>query len=266
MARRGVLSSNGKRQMSGILSYQSTKKLVNSILLLYDATEWKESVNPKTNTKWKWKLNLITLTLPAPQRISDSELRRNYLNHFLIVLMTKFNCKGYIWRMEPQANGNAHFHIVTDVYFPHQALRWTWNKILSKGTFIQEFATKNGHSNPNSTDIHSLQRVNNVGAYLAKYMSKNHDGDNVRRIEGKLWGCSENLQGQSGIILSGDDVIKAEEQLTKAIQKGCIKYKRADYCELYFSFGNQPICEWITYESVYKYAELLNSIIPPPDT
>lgn len=249
--------------MTGMISSASRKKLITAIEFLYDATDWKVSLNKKTGTQWKWKLNLITLTLPSPQNISDSELRRNYLNHFLIVLQTKFKCGGYIWRMEPQANGNAHFHIVTDVYFPHEALRYTWNKILDKSDFISRFREKNGHSNPNSTDIHSLQHVNDVSRYLAKYMSKNHDGDNVRKIDGKLWGCSENLQGRKGLILQGETLEQVEESLVQAVRQGKLKFYRADYCELYFSFGNQPICEHTTLDTCIKYAELLNAILPP---
>lgn len=250
--------------MTGSISYASKKKLITAIELLYDATNWKESVNKKTGTKWQWKLNLITLTLPAEQMITDAELRRNYLNHFLIVLMTKFKCGGYIWRMEPQANGNAHFHIVTDVYFPHDALRYTWNKILSKGHWIDTFRNKYGHSNPNSTDIHSLMQVNNVSRYLAKYMSKDHEGENIRKIEGKMWGCSENLQGKSGIVFSGNDAQEISELLTDRVRNGELKFYRADYCELYFSFGNQPICELSSMDVCIQYAELLNSILPNP--
>lgn len=250
--------------MTGTLSYASKKKLITAIELLYDATPWKKSKNERTKSEWEWKLNMITLTLPSEQTITDSELRRNYLNHFLVVLMTKFKCGGYIWRMEPQANGNAHFHIITDVYFPHQALRYTWNKILSKGNFIDKFREKNGHDNPNTTDIHSLQQVKNVSRYLAKYMSKNHDGDNVRKIDGKLWGCSENLQGRSGITFKGEDIEAIEAELTARCRTGQVKFLRADYCELYFSFGNQPICELTTYDVCIKYTELLLSILPNP--
>lgn len=250
--------------MSGVLSYASKKKLITAIEFLYDATAWKESYNERTKTAWKWKLNLITLTLPAAQKISDSELRRLYLNHFLIVLMTKFKCGGYVWRMEPQANGSAHFHIVTDVYFPHKALRYTWNKILSKGHFIDDFKKEHGHDNPNSTDIHSLMQVKNVSQYLAKYMSKNHDGDEVRKIEGKLWGCSANLQGLKGLIFSGDTAQEIYDQLTERVKAGQVKYYRADYCELYFSFGNQPLVELTTYDACIKYSELLDTILPLP--
>jgi NDP-sugar pyrophosphorylase family protein len=56
--------------------------------------------------------------------------------------------------------------------------------------YIDRFKEKNGHDNPNSTDIHSLKSVQNPSAYITKYMTK---ADQERKMEGRVWGSSKNL-------------------------------------------------------------------------
>jgi hypothetical protein len=61
-----------------------------------------------------------------------------------------------------------------------------------------EYGKKTEWRDPNSTDIHALKSIQNVAAYLIKYMVKNED--NKRPIEGKLWGCSDNLLVKEKIV------------------------------------------------------------------
>jgi len=53
---------------------------------------------------------------------------------------------------------------------------------------------KCGWNSPNSTDVHTVKEISNLGGYLASYMSKK---DSTRRpITGKLWDSSRNLKKQ----------------------------------------------------------------------
>jgi hypothetical protein len=138
------------------------------------------------------------LTLPSPQKHTDLELKRLLLNRFLVYIQKKYNVKNFVWKAESQNNGNIHFHILVDRFIKWKKVRAYWNKILDQTGYIEPFFLKYGHRDPNSTDIHGLykdkqgKQIGNIGAYLAKYMSKNEDLK--RGIDGRLWGCSDNLK------------------------------------------------------------------------
>ncbi|MFQ5865594.1 MAG: hypothetical protein ACE5IW_10230 [bacterium] len=108
--------------------------------------------------------------------------------------------KYYLWRAEAQANGNIHFHVACDKYIPWWQLRHYWNKVQNNLGYIDRFEEKHGHRDPNSTDIHSVKKIRNLGAYLSKEISKNSRGlmyTALKILNGKLQPCynpSEQIQ------------------------------------------------------------------------
>lgn len=153
----------------------------------------------------QYKLTFITLTLPAKQRHSDNEIKKSCLNQFLVELRHNYDIKKYIWKAEKQANGNIHFHIIADNFIQWQDIRSSWNRIVNKLGYVDDFeknmrefykdgfklstnkldkrtpqqqkqAYKNlvnsEFKNPNSTDIHALYKVKNIQAYMSKYLTK----------------------------------------------------------------------------------------------
>lgn len=132
----------------------------------------------------------ITLTLSYAQIQSDNYIKRNLLMRFIEEMKKEHNVSNYVWRAEPQINGSIHFHILADRFIKWQWVRKTWNEIQEKHDYIDAFDQKHGHRNPNSTDIHGLRDVNNIAAYICKYMTKDKP---VRKIKGRIWGCSANL-------------------------------------------------------------------------
>jgi hypothetical protein len=190
-------------KVKGYLSKASQRKIRDMV------ENWVNCVKAKqirTKKPLDFYLSFVTLTLPAYQMHSDKELKRKALNPFLIYAKRKWKIKTWIWKAEPQKNGNIHFHLLFDRFIPWQEVRKMWIKILEPLGYIDEFFKKHNHRNPNCTDIHGLQKdkkgdkITFVGAYLAKYMSKseklNFKGEQVkdRPIDGKIWGRSENLQ------------------------------------------------------------------------
>jgi hypothetical protein len=156
-------------------------------------------------------LNFITLTLSAKQGIfTDYEIKYKLLNSFLTTLRRKKGLRSYIWRAEPQKNGNIHFHITTNQYFEQQFIRDTWNNCQKQLGFIDLFNEKHHHINPNSTDIHSIIKIDRAGAYIAKYLSK--ISDDSRKISGKIWDCSQNLKlkDKCQIIIQGNGYAELE--------------------------------------------------------
>ena len=166
----------------------------------------------------------VTLTLPSAQMHSDKEIKRQLLTPF-VQRMTKADLMShYYWRAEAQANGNIHFHFILDGFVAWQELRRLWNIQLKKLGYVdvyqlnmkefhkdgfrvrydlisswsldsQFIAYKDGlksdFTNPNSVDIHSFKDIDNVSAYVIKYMSKDSTG---RLIQGRIHGYSDGLQ------------------------------------------------------------------------
>lgn len=214
-----------KNTHSGYLSDKATKKLKNAINWLVHSAKNNLIKNEKTGKRFTHRISFITLTLPFKQGdLSDQKIKSLLLNPFLTLLRVKYQMNSYVWKAEAQENGNIHFHITTDVYIPHEELRFLWNRlILKKGLmagYSDKFSKMNyeefknysksqskvsdqvilkrylyGKStnweNPNSTDIKNVKKAKDLAAYLATYMGKKDS--EKRPISGRIWGCSYNL-------------------------------------------------------------------------
>ncbi len=172
----GLVSDKGNRNINLAIDWM--------VLLSKEKTELNQSITT-SKSFYKWKLNFVTLTLSSKQRHSDKFLKKKLLGSFLDYLRKKKGIKNYVWRAESQANGNIHFHIITDTFLPWQQLRDVWNNIQEKLGYVSEFKKKFNHSNPNSTDVHSLIKIKNIGAYLSKYCSKNAKGITILSTRAK---------------------------------------------------------------------------------
>lgn len=137
------------------------------------------------------KITFVTLTLSSKQAHDDNYIKRNMLNRFLIELRREKGVNHYFWRAEPQENGNIHFHILVDRFIHWRFIRDKWNSIQGDHGYLTEFYSKFLHLDPNSTDIHGLEKINNLAAYVVKYCCKVKNG---RTIQGRIWGCSDTLR------------------------------------------------------------------------
>lgn len=196
--------------------------------------------NPTTGKKMPFKLSFITLTLCAPQMHSDQEIKREMLHPWITHMCRKYKLKSYFWRAEPQKNGNIHFHFVTNKFMNLYVVRRSWNASQKRmgyidiyrnnqnkfhnGTFKARpelFTTWNKEqqqkaythgittnwSDPNSTDLHSLQNVENVEAYLSSYMCKN---ESEREIKGRLWFISRTLSNIRPLKIQRNSTVNTE--------------------------------------------------------
>lgn len=132
----------------------------------------------------------ITLTLSSPQVHCDKFIKREILNKFLINAKNNYNAKNFIWKAELQNNSNIHFHILSEAHVPHEQLRKDWNRFQESHGYVSRSNNFQNNSNPNSTDIHALQKIRNVSAYVGKYMSKE---STLRPICGHTWGRSDGI-------------------------------------------------------------------------
>lgn len=178
---------------TGILSPSAKKKLIKAINLLVAIAEPKKAIHFDTGKEFTFRVNFITLTLPAPQgQVTDTDLKQKCLKQWLEYWKDQLPGMSYVWRAERQKNGNLHFHLVTDRYLHYKRIRETWNRCLAPTGLIDRFQDKNGHRHPNSTDVHAVKHVRNLGAYIAKYMSKTES--KAQPIQGRVWDCSRNLK------------------------------------------------------------------------
>ena len=146
--------------------------------------------NPIIKKSHPFQLSFITLTYSCTEIVDyrDSQL---LLEKFLKWLKNTAGAHVYVWRLELQKRGQIHYHIVCDQFIKYDRLRDKWNMIQRNAGLIPR------GMNPNSTDIKSALSINDVSAYVAKYMTK--DGEENKNYSGsqikKFWGCSQNIQG-----------------------------------------------------------------------
>ncbi|MCK5615722.1 hypothetical protein KAR91_78390 [Candidatus Pacearchaeota archaeon] len=222
------LSSIDSKQR-GFLSYNSIRRMKFALELLIASSVSKKAWNYKTQSNFNFRVNFVTLTMSATDaQLSDKYIKQRMLKVFFQYAKRYWGVRSYVWKAESQSNGRIHFHITSDQWIEWKELRTVWNKIQtqhgiidiyrknmlnwhSKGFHIrddlkhkwpvdqQRAAYKLGMfenwNNPNSTDVHSVKNIRNLPAYLIKYMIKSEE--KYRDIDGRLWGCSKNLNGDN---------------------------------------------------------------------
>lgn len=178
------------------MSEQSQRKVKSAINWLIASAKYKRVYSKELDKAFFFKVNFITLTLPDTNvPVSDAFLKKKLLNPWLVYARKYFYLSNYVWKVERHKSGKLHIHITSDTFIHHKRLRWSWNRLLKRNGLIDEFAKEHGHYDPNSTDVHSVHKVKNLGAYLAKYMAKSESDEGI--ISGRQWGCSYQLSQQS---------------------------------------------------------------------
>jgi hypothetical protein len=219
--------------LTGELSKKATRRLVNAINWLVASAKTKYIFDKETGKRFSFKINFVTLTLPTIDHgITDHEFKKTLLHNFINTCRYKFDLKNFVWKVETQENGNIHAHFTTDTFIHWKDLRKVWNTILEKRGIIQHYTDKHKNltleeysklynpdnkkdyeqvkkaflfgqatnwKDPNTTDVHAVHKVKDIGAYMAKYMSKKEEGRRV--IKGRIWGCSHNLSENNKLTI-----------------------------------------------------------------
>jgi hypothetical protein len=135
---------------------------------------------------------------------------------------------GYVWKAELTKAGTLHYHLTINRFVVYTELKETWNRLLDKAGLLENFYAKYGHRQPNSIDIHAVKNVRDIEAYLVKYIVK---GDSEgRKIEGKIWGASENLKkGKRFTIHPSQATLRRVEYLE---QRGLAKRIEGEQCDI----------------------------------
>jgi|GEM_PF-2399996 len=178
-------------EFNGFMSPKTKSKVKRYLDTWFNSIEQMKRNRSPDKLDKKPYLTFVTLTLPSKQVHTDNQIKRKCLTPFIETLKRKYNVWNYFWRAESQENGNIHFHIICDSYVKWQELREEWNVCINKLEYVDRFREKWGHGNPNSTDIHKLNEIKSITAYVIKYCSKD---DGYRKIEGRIHGCSDSIR------------------------------------------------------------------------
>lgn len=169
-----------------------TKRSITKILRCWinGVSEYRKARNRKWLPKMPY-FTFVTLTLSSQQNHSDKEIRRKMVFPFIQKLQRNHKVWHYLFVCEKQGNGNLHIHLLIDSYIHYTKIQEMWNATQELHGYIEPFHEKFNHRNPNSTDIHKIQKVRNLQAYVIKYMTT--DKKEIK-VEGRLWGCSNSLR------------------------------------------------------------------------
>lgn len=189
----------------GKLSDKSITKLRNSINWLTSSAQWKPIWWQQESRFIYFKVNFITLTVPK-QPTGDGEINgqlfSKMLNTWLVYSRKYHYLKNYVWKYERGEEGKLHIHLTTDTFIPWQKVRDSWNRIMQSHGLIDDYFKEYGHYDPNSTDIHACKKVDDLAAYLCKYMSKSTGLE--EKFKNRIWGCSYSLNEKCEHIVDMD--------------------------------------------------------------
>lgn len=205
-----------KNTPNGVLSKKAKKRIENALKWLLFMSKEKKIYHRPLHRFVKFKICFVTVTLASKQHHSDKIIKSQLLNQLLTELRQQYNMKHYIWRAEKQANGNIHFHILTNVFIPQDSLCKMWNRIQNKLGYVDDYSRRMrseissfsdyynafidsgtysqlqqryikgkacNWNNPNSTDIHSVRKVKNIAAYLMKYFTKSSQQTGAKDVD-----------------------------------------------------------------------------------
>lgn len=182
-----------REKYTGKITAGAKKRLSKALSLLVQTAKREYVFNPVTNKHQEHRLSFITLTLPDVAESKDAKfVHKELLQPFLQTMRRKHGMRTYLWKAELQKNGSVHYHITTTAFIPYYDIRDRWNTLVRKHGMLDKFKKQYGHDNPNSIDIHSVQKVQDMEAYLLKYISK--ETQNEIALSGKVWDCSLNLK------------------------------------------------------------------------
>lgn len=244
------------------LSYKANKRLQDAINLLVlsakpktlyvkDLAEWQRAKGLPIRPHIRFRVNFVTLTLPSLQCHTDKEIHNKVFKDFIRAWKRKSPGLLYVYKAEVQDNGNLHYHLTTNSFLHYRKLRNMWNRACNLLGYVDRCSV----TDPNSTDVHAVKNVKNLGGYLCAYVSKkdlyktplkrwlrrhgkklkaltapvfvlpkNYFSMFKRRVEIKLWDASKvllsapmvcNLSGGSVPVASVDEVISSAERVAQ---------------------------------------------------
>ena len=201
------------------ISPNSARKLRQKIDFLYHYSN-SRTVRTYTGKKLRnFKTCFLTLTLPSDQVHNTGMINTNCLDPFLQICRQRLGMRNYVWRLEFQANGNAHFHILTDTYIDYYFARKHWNRTVNSLGYLDSYRSKMSNlsyndycnlygtdfkgnkvnpdvlykrynagvgtnwSKPNSVDVKAIRSNREIALYISKYFSKKEKTSKCNKLD-----------------------------------------------------------------------------------
>lgn len=217
-----------KKAYSGLMTSHSQRRVMRAVDVLLQRSPKRRIWNPVIEKEHDFQIGFVTLTIPAKKAVSAKHGHKDLLQPFLRTSRRKWGITDYIWKAELQERGQLHYHITWNQFVPFTSIRDEWNKLLRRNRLSDEFAARYGHFNPNSIDVHSVWKVRNLKAYLAKYIAKSEQ--NRAALNGRIWDCSKELKRPPfTVVLSQRHVDLIED----GIAQGLVKKWSCDHAVLF---------------------------------
>lgn len=248
------LAASRELTYSGTFSPQAKKRLTKAVDLLCQIGKRRRILNPVTGRQHWHTLSFLTLTIPDSENYTGRQVYDKAFVHFMQWLRRTQKVKTYIWKLEFQARGQAHYHITFAEFIHHRTIRDKWNAIMFQNGWLNEYYSKNGHYNPNSTDIHSVRKVKDLSGYLVKEFAKSIQN---KETTGKLWDCSTDLKKSKFYTIDETNshyhIIKSMEQQHK------LSLLSLQQCTV-IKMPSNRISEILSMAELLQYDEHLNNI------
>ena len=201
------------------ISINSARNLRKKIDFLYYYSNSRRVKTYSGKVIQNFKVLFLTLTIPSIQIHNTGMIITNVLDPFLQICRQRLKMTNYVWRLEFQANGNAHFHILTDTYIDYYFAKKHWNKCLNQLGYVDAYQTKmqslsyndycnmygkdfkgenvskellykrynagkaTNWKNPNSVDVRSIRSSREISFYISKYFSKKDKGQKCNELD-----------------------------------------------------------------------------------
>lgn len=201
------------------ISVNSARNLRKKIDFLYYYSNARRVKTYSGKVISNFKVLFLTLTIPSQQIHNTGMIITNILDPFLQICRQRLKMQNYVWRLEFQANGNAHFHILTDTYIDYYFAKKHWNKCLNNLGYIDAYRAKmealsyndycqaygkdykgnkvsndvlfkrynagksTNWKNPNSVDVKSIRSSREISFYISKYFSKKDKGQKCNALD-----------------------------------------------------------------------------------
>ena len=241
----------------GLMSAKSVKRIKKAVNWLVLSSQQKQYYSLKAKKKIKFKVNFITLTIP-PQK--DQEINEKTFKTLLNTWLTyhrKYNkLNNYIWKLELHKDGRIHIHVTTDTFIYLKSVRESWNTILKRNGLLEHHFEKYKNYTPPSTEVKPVDKIKKLGAYLAKYLTKNNKEN--PKFNGRVWGCSSKItQVLNNTTYVSPDIIG---KITRPIFDNCSKMlevftkpnmfgRKWKVADIYL----MDLKDWISIEDSYLY-------------
>lgn len=230
---------------TGTMTDHARARILRTVDVFLQKSPQRKVFNPVIGQKVNFRLSFITLTFSSSVCVSAAvghQALKVFLQHFKRPAARKAvseRLTSYLWKAELQERGQLHYHITTNSWLHWAEIQRVWNGIQCSRGLLDDFKRRHGHTNPNSTDVHSVYKVRDIQAYLGKYLSKTGKKDvseygfgvpvYVPSIGGKVWDCSNDLKVRR---FSDELSSETEANILDAISRGKAFLKRLDRCTM----------------------------------